>query len=493
MKVIFINPPFKGEYGKFSREQRSPAITKSGCFYYPLWLIYAAARVEKAGFNVGFIDAPAKKMSKEECLKKISSVAKDAKLFVVDTTTPSIYSDVDFAAEIKGKYKDALVILVGTHVSTRPEETLALNSNINAVACKEYDLSIFEIACALRDGQDWRNTRGIAYRDEDGTIKVNEDMPYIEDMDEVPFASEFIKRHLDVRDYFISIATFPEIQIFTGRGCPFYCNFCLYPQTMHGHRYRFRSPQNVVKEFQYIVDNFPDVKEIVIEDDTFTADRKRVVDVCKLLIKKGINKKIRWMCNARVTLDYETMVMMKRAGCRLLLPGFESGSQEILNNIRKGTKVEQFKPFVDNARKAGMQVHGCFIVGNKGETRATMRETLKVALTLKLDTVQFYPLMPYPGTEAYDWAVGQGYLSGKYTDYLKEDGNHNTSMHIGDISAQELVEFCNYARKKFYMRPWYIGHRVAMGFKSFDDLKRSLKAFGRFKNFLFPVRKKVKI
>lgn len=488
MQVIFINPPFKGEYGKFSREQRSPAITKSGCFYYPLWLIYAAARVEKAGFDVGFIDAPAKQMSKEECLKAVNSIAKGAKLFVIDTTTPSIYNDVEFAAEIKKRYTDALVVLVGTHVSTRPEETLELSKNIDAVTRKEYDLSVFEIACALRDEQDWRKTKGIAYRDEDDTIKVNEDMPYIEDMDEVPFASEFMKRHLDVEDYFISIATFPEIQIFTGRGCPFYCNFCLYPQTMHGHRYRFRSPQNVVKEFQYIVENFPNVKEIVIEDDTFTADKKRVMDVCKLLIKKGINKKIRWMCNARVTLDYETMVMMKKAGCRLLLPGFESGSQKILNNIRKGTKVDQFKPFVDNARKAGMQVHGCFIVGNKGETRATMRETLKVALTLKLDTVQFYPLMPYPGTEAYDWAVGQGYLSGKYTDYLKEDGNHNTSMHIDDISAQELVEFCNYARRKFYMRSWYIGHRIVMGFKSFDDLKRSLKAFGRFKNFLFSIK-----
>lgn len=485
MKIVFINPPFKEEYGKFSREQRSPAITKSGCFYYPLWLIYAAARVERDGFDVEFIDAPAKLMGRTACLDRIKKTAQGVRMFVVDTTTPSIYSDVEFAARLKKQYRDAIVILVGTHVSTRPEETLKLSKDIDAVTRKEYDLSIQEIACALRDGKDWRTIKGITFRDVDGVIKSNEDMPYIEDMDDVPFASEFIRKHLDVEDYFISIATFPEIQIFTGRGCPFYCNFCLYPQTMHGHKYRFRSPQNVVEEFQYIVDHFPNVKEVVIEDDTFTADKERVLTICRLLITKGLNKKIRWMCNSRVTLDYETMVMMKKAGCRLLLPGFESGSQEILNNIRKGTKVEQYKPFVDNARKAGMQVHGCFIVGNKGETRETMQETLKVALTLKLDTVQFYPLMPYPGTEAYDWAVAQGYLSGKYTDYLQEDGNHNTSMHIGDISAQELVEFCNMARKKFYMRPWYIGHRMAIGIKSLDDLERSLKAFGRFKGFLF--------
>lgn len=484
MKVFFINPPFKSEYGKFSREQRSPAITKSGCFYYPLWLIYAAARLERDHYDVEFMDAPAKQLSREACLKKVGERAEGTKLFVIDTTTPSIYEDVAFAGTIKDWYPDAVVLLVGTHVSTLPEETLDFNRKIDAVARKEYDLTVKEIADALVCGKDWRSVKGITYRDEDGELRRNEDMPYITDMDEVPFAAEFMKKHLDVHDYFLSIATFPEIQIFTGRGCPFHCNFCLYPQTMHGHKYRFRSPENVVAEFEYIAENFPEVKEVVIEDDTFTADEERVRKFCRLILTKNLNRRLRWMCNSRVTLTYETMVEMKKAGCRLLLPGFESGSQTILNNIRKGTKVEQYRPFVDNARKAGMQVHGCFIVGNKGETRETMQETLKVALTLKLDTVQFYPLMPFPGTEAYDWAVSQGYLSGKYTDYLKEDGNHNTSMHIGDISAQELVEFCNHARRKFYMRPWYIGHRLAMGCKSLDDLKRSLKAFGRFKGFL---------
>lgn len=484
MKIFFINPPFKSEYGKFSREQRSPAITKSGCFYYPLWLIYSAARVEREGCEVEFIDAPATRMSKEECMESVLLRGEGTKLFVIDTTTPSIYSDVEFAAEIKNKFPESVVMLVGTHVSVRAEETLGFNDKIDAVARREHDLIIEGVANAIRDGSNWKNVKGLTYRDEDGCIKSNDDMPYMKDIDDVPFAAEFIKKHLDVKNYFLPIATWPEIQIFTGRGCPFQCNFCLYPQTMHGHGYRQRSPENIVAEFEYIVENFPEVKEVVIEDDTFTVDTKRVVKFCQLLVEKGINKKIRWMCNARVTLDYDTMVEMKKAGCRLLLPGFESGSQQILDNIKKGTKVEQFKPYVDNARKAGMQVHGCFIVGNKGETRETMEETLRVALTLKLDTAQFYPLMPFPGTEAYDWAVSQGYLSGKYTDYLQEDGNHNTSLHMGDISAEDFVEFCNYCRRKFYMRPWYIGHRIYMSFKSFDDMKRSLKAFERFKEFL---------
>ena len=353
------------------------------------------------------------------------------------------------------------------------------------MARREHDLIIEEVAKALNEGRDWRTTLGLTYRDEEKNIKSNADMPYITDMDEVPFAAEFIKKHLDVKDYFIPVSLYPEIQIFTGRGCPFHCYFCLYPQTMHGHTYRFRSAENVVAEFEYIAANFPQVKEVVIEDDTFTADTKRVREICRLLIEKGINKKLQWMANARVTLDYETMVAMHKAGCRLLLPGFESGNQQILNNIKKGTKVEQFKPFVDNARKAGMEVHGCFIFGNRGETRETMKETLNVALTLKLDSAQFYPLMPFPGTEAYEWAVTQGYMSGKYTDYLQEDGNHNTAFHFGDVTADELVEYCNYCRRRFYLRPWYIGHRLWKGLKDPDDLLRALKSFGRFKEFLF--------
>ncbi len=486
MKVFFVNPPFKEQYGKFSREQRSPAITKSGCFYYPLWLIYSAARIERQqGFEIGFIDAPAKQITWEQTMEKIAEEGAASRLFVVDSTTPSIYNDVEFAAQLKERYPEAVVLLVGTHVSTLPKETLELNEKIDAVARREHDLIIEEVAKALNEGRDWRTTLGLTYRDEEKNIKSNADMPYITDMDEVPFAAEFIKKHLDVKDYFIPVSLYPEIQIFTGRGCPFHCYFCLYPQTMHGHTYRFRSAENVVAEFEYIAANFPQVKEVVIEDDTFTADTKRVREICRLLIEKGINKKLQWMANARVTLDYETMVAMHKAGCRLLLPGFESGNQQILNNIKKGTKVEQFKPFVDNARKAGMEVHGCFIFGNRGETRETMKETLNVALTLKLDSAQFYPLMPFPGTEAYEWAVTQGYMSGKYTDYLQEDGNHNTAFHFGDVTADELVEYCNYCRRRFYLRPWYIGHRLWKGLKDPDDLLRALKSFGRFKEFLF--------
>lgn len=484
MKVYFVNPPFKAEYGKFSRENRSPAITRSGALYYPLWLLYAAGVCERAGFDIQFLDAPAKPLNEEESLVKICEKGKDTRLFVINTSTPSIYSDIQFGIKCKNLFPMAKLILVGTHPSALPEETLKVNEAVDAVARHEFDYIVRDYAVAIRDGSDFNTVRGITYR-ENNVIKSTPDMPYIEDLDEIPFAAELIKKYLRVEDYFFAPAAFPEIQMFSGRGCMARCNFCVYPQTMHGHQYRLRTPENVVAEFEYIAENLPQIKEIVFEDDTFTAKKERVVAICDLIIEKGLNKRFRWLCNARVNLDFETMKKMKQAGCHLIIPGIESASQQILNNIKKGTTIKQINEYVNNAKKAGLLVHACYMVGNKGETHETMQETLQLALRLNTDTAQFYPLLPFPGTEAYDWANENGYLKGGYADYVKEDGTINSLLELPEISADNMVKYCDDARKKYYLRPRYIMHRLWVGLRDPEDLKRSLKAFGRLRKFLF--------
>ncbi len=250
MKVCFINPPFKAEYGKFSRESRSPSIGHSGVLYYPLWLIYAACVAEKNGFEVAFIDAPAKQMNKEQTLERVKKEASDAKLFVFDTSTPSIYSDVEFAGIIKKMYPNAFTMLVGTHPSATPDETMGISELIDGLARHEYDYIVRDTAIAIRDGADLATVRGLTYR-KDGEVVHNPDAEHITDLDEIPYAAEFIKRRLCVTDYVFPAAAFPSIQIFTGRGCPAQCNFCVYPQTLHGHRYRLRSPENVIGEIEY--------------------------------------------------------------------------------------------------------------------------------------------------------------------------------------------------------------------------------------------------
>ena len=486
MKACFINPPFKAEFGKFSRESRSPAITKSGALYYPLWLIYAASYLQKSGADVLFIDAPAKCMTEEQTLSLLKKNVHDTEelLFVLDTSTPSIESDIAFASSLKREYPACFVLLVGTHPTVCYEEILEKTTSVDAIACHEYDMVVKELFFALEANTDWKQLKGLAYKSDEEII-CNSPMPYISDLDDIPFASAFIHEHLNVKDYFFAAATYPSVQIFTGRGCPFQCNFCVYPQTVHGHAFRARSPQNVVEEFEYIAANFPDVKEVVIEDDTFTINKKRIAEICNLLIERKINKQLKWLCNARVDLDYEIMVLMKKAGCRLIIPGIESGCQEILDNIHKGTKLEQIHQYVKNAKKAGLLIHACYMVGNQGETKETMNETLRLALKLNTDTAQFFPLIPYPGTGAYAWAKENNYVSKQYSDYCKEDGSHNTVLNMPHLTAEEMVAFCDKARRKYYLRPSYIFYRLWQGLKSPDDLKRSLKAFGSLKKYLF--------
>lgn len=486
MKTIFVNPPFKAEYGKFARENRSAAITRSGTLYYPLWLIYAAAVCEKDGFDVEFLDAPATPLNEQESLDWIAERGgSEAKLFVLDTSTPSIYSDIAFGDRLKELYPDAFVMLVGTHPSALPEETIKNCKRVDALARHEFDYIVRDVARAIRDDENPLSVRGLTYRSQDGEAISNEDYPYITDMDEIPFASEFVKKHLNHRDYFFAASAYPEIQIFTGRGCPARCAFCVYPQTMHGHGYRVRSVENVIEEIEYIRDNFPDVKEIVIEDDTFTINKKRTMAFCDEMISRGLNKRFRWLCNARVNLDYETMKRMKEAGCKLLIPGIESGSQEILKNIHKGITLDQVRRYIAAAKKAGLAVHACYMVGNKGETKETMQKTLDLALELNTDTAQFYPLLPFPGTEEWRWYKEAGYIKGDYSDYVKEDGTINSLVELPGLSSQEMVEFCDAARKKYYWRPRYIMHRLVAGLKDPEDLKRSLKAFKSIKSFLF--------
>ncbi|MCQ2335719.1 MAG: B12-binding domain-containing radical SAM protein [Paludibacteraceae bacterium] len=486
MKACFINPSFKVEYGKFSRESRSPAVTKSGALYYPLWLMYAAALTEKNGAEIQFIDAPARLMSEEEVLNAIAAEKDEHVLFVLDTSTPSIDSDIAFAETLKTQYSNCFTLLVGTHPTACYNEILESSNCIDAIARHEYDKIVVELYKQLSTGGDWRTINGLAFKSSKGEVVCNPDMEYITDLDSIPFASEFMKKYgINERDYFFAAATFPSIQIFTGRGCPCQCNFCVYPQTMHGHKFRARSAQNVVDEFEYIAANFPDVKEVVIEDDTFTINKKRVVEICTMLIERKLNKRLKWLCNARVDLDLDTMRIMKKAGCRLIIPGIESGTQEILDNIQKGTKLPQIYAYVKNAKKAGLLIHACYMVGNPGETKETMQKTLKLALKLNTDTAQFFPLIPYPGTKTYSWAKSNGYLTSDHKGYCKEDGSHNTVLNLPNLSAQEMVDFCNYARKKYYLRPKYIIYRLWRGITNFDDLKRSLKAFGTLKKYLF--------
>lgn len=483
MKILLLNPPFKTEYGRYSRSSRSPAITKSGTLYYPLWLAYVAGVVEDAGYEVMLLDSCAEEYDRKKTYEIAQQFQPD--LIVLDTSTPSIYNDVEIGGELKDIFPQSFIVLMGTHPTALPEETLKLSSKIDAVVVGEAEFTILELANALNakkaspiTKETLSSIRGISFNSGDG-INSNPKRPRIESLDELPFLSKVYKKHLNYRNYFFSAAEYPMIMLITGRGCPAHCHFCVYPQTMHSHKYICRSIENIIEEIKYIKTEFPDVKSIGFEDDTFTFNKKRTQMFCEKMIEAGLHDSFNWWVNARVnTLDLETMKLMKKAGCRLLIPGFESSNQQILNNMRKGTKVDDAFEFMKNAKKAGLLVHGCFMVGNPGETRQTMEATLGLACELNPDTAQFFPMIPYPGTEAFEWALKNNYLKfNSYADWLTEDGLHNTILNPEELSSEDLVNFCNYARRRFYLRPSYIFKKALQSVSSMSELKRNLKAF----------------
>lgn len=485
MKILMINPPFLPRY---SRNSRSPAVTKGGTIYYPIWLAYATGVLEKERFEVKLVDAPAQKLILEDIVKIATGF--DPKMIVIDTSTPSIFNDVKVASKLKNA-TNAFVVLVGTHVSALPEETLKLDENIDAVTIHEYDYILPELAKCVEHKKDLKNVRGIVFRSNNGEVIHNENRPMVENLDNLPLVTSIYKKHLNIKNYFYSSASHPMVMIITGRGCPFRCFWCNWPQVFHGHKYRLRSADNVVEEFEYIVDNMPDVKEVGIEDDTLTADIERVRKICRMLVEKGIHKKIKWYANVRVNLDLETMKLMKRAGCRLLIPGYESGVQKLLDNARKGITLEQSKQFAKNAKKAGLLVHGCFIIGLPGETRETARRTIEFAKELDPDDAQFFPLIVYPGTEAYEWAEKNKYLT--TTDFSKwntKEGWHESLVSTPNLTKEEVVELCNKGRVEFYLRPKFILKTLKLMLTSWNETKRVLKVSPVFFKYLFKTLKK---
>jgi radical SAM superfamily enzyme YgiQ (UPF0313 family) len=480
MRAAVVNPPFMN--GRFSRTSRSPAINKSGTLYWPFWLAYATGALEEAGFDTELLDCPAAGTSEAGLLEHLEE--RNPALVVMDTSTPSIYSDLRIASAVKGRLPGTMVVMVGTHVSALPEESLRLAPAVDAVAVAEYDRTVVELARALQDGSDPEGVPGLVLSRDGELIPTGPRKP-VEDLDSLPMLPEVYSRHLHPGDYFFAAARYPSVMLITSRGCPFRCSFCVWPQVMHRGGYRAMSPRRVAEEFLRVAELFPQAQEVVVEDDTFAVDSGRVEAVSDALIEAG--NRLPWTANVRANLSLEAMRKMKAAGCRLIIVGYESGDQQILNGVRKGTTVKQNMEFAARARKAGLLVHGCFMAGNPGETPQTMERTLEMARRLAPDTAQFFPIMAYPGTALYGEMRERGALrTERYDRWVTPEGLHNCVVDLPGLSAGELVSWCDHARRRFYLRPRYLLYKaVQTVLHPLTEGRRTLRAFGTFRRYLF--------
>lgn len=481
MRIYLLNAPFHRNY---SSHQRSPAVTKSRTLYYPIWLAYAAGLLEAHGFDVRLVDGPGEDIDFAEAVRRGREHAPG--LVVVATTTPSIHNDIR-AAEALKEATGAYTVLVGTHTSALPLETLAAAPRVDAVSRKEYDWTLLELAERLAGGaRDAAGVRGLTWRRPGGEVVAEPDRPEQPDISELPHAARVYRRHFfgHWTRYFYAITRHPVVTIVTGRGCPYRCTYCLFPQTLTGHLYRRRPIEAIVDEFKYIEREFPGVREVFIEDDTLTVDKKRCRRFAEEMIRRRV--KLRWTANARCDVDYETLHLMRRAGLRLLCVGVESADQEILDNVQKRIEVGQIERFFGDAKRADVLVHGCFMVGNPGETRGSLERTLEFAKRLEPDTAQFFPLMVYPGTEAYAWAEREGLLeTNSYDRWLTPEGLHRSVVERPNLPSEELRQFCDRARRSFYLRPRYLARKARQVATDPYEARRTVKSFVTFARYLF--------
>ena len=446
MKILFVNLPYPFA---ISRASRWPEKTKSGTLYYPYWLCYAAGVCMDQGFDVDLVDCITKKMTVEQTADLVRQSQPD--YIVCEITTPTCAYDYQTIQTIKNAWPTAQIVVGGTHATALSETVLEECRAIDIVARQEYDFTIGEIA---RKGTDRSNLLGVTYRDNDKIIK-NADRPWTEDLDSLPFVSKVYEKFLNPNDYCYAFAQRPMIQVFSARGCPFHCNFCSYPETMSGRRFRRRSVENFVDELQYIHDHMPEIREIFIEDDTFTVDADRVLEICSEIHKRGLS--IKWSCNTRASLPYHVMAAMKSAGCRLLVVGYESGNQRVLDETRKGIKLEESLSFAKNAKKLKLKVFGCFMIGLKGDDLKTIEETFQFAKKVYPDMCFFQQAVPFPGTAFYEWAKQEGYLvTADYSKWLNADGYLNCLVDYPYANHKQIEQLRDRLMSRYYFSFSYI-------------------------------------
>lgn len=477
MNIYLLNAPFKDGFVRCGRWQG--VVARGGTMYYPIWLAYATGVLENEGHKARLVDAIANKMDINKVKEDVKRFSPD--LIVVDTNFSCLSNDINIANQLK-EVTGATTIMVGPPVSQFADRILL--DGVDLAARFEFDFTLRDVADALESGKSFKDIKGLSYK-ENGSIVRNDDRKLIDssDLDKIPFVSKVYNNHLNIKDYFLNHALYPTVQIFTGRGCPNLCTFCSWPETLMGRKYRIRSIENVLDEFEYITDDLS-AKEIFIEDDSFTINNKRIIKFCEGLAKRGIQ--CSWSCQSRATLNYDTMKVMKSSGCRLLDVGYESGSDNILKNIKKNIDVGQLVKFTEDAKKAKLKLLADFVIGFNGENKDTAEQTIDFAKKIKPDILQVAVATPIPGTEFYNWCLDNGYLlTGDLEESLDKEGYQKCVVSYPWLNSSDIEAYVNKALKEYYLSIDYFFIILKNlcgkdGYRELQGISKSAKIFVKY-------------
>ncbi len=464
MRVLIINPPWPGK-GFGTRSQNRIIKHRSDKYLqYPIFLAYAAAQLTAAGHEVVYIDAVIEELDMPQTLTAAKNAAPEA--IFMETTTPSSAADYESLSALKDA-TGAVIIAGGPHVTYFHRQALMLCPAIDVVIRHEFDTKIAAVASA------WprlEGVGGITWRQGD-TIRDNGDGEVADDLDAIPFPDrETIPWHWYLEAWY---SRRPFMNMMTARGCPYHCAFCLWPQSMYGHRQRFRSLDSVFGELHQLVDRYG-LKEVNIDDGTFTTNKKRVIAFCQRLRDEGF--RLVWTCNGRVdNIDDEMLAEMKASGCKMIRLGVESGSQDVLDKIKKGLTLSQIEAGVRRVKRHGIQALGGFMFGFPYDTRKSVEETIAFAKKLSPDQVQFSIAMCYPGTSLYEYAVANDLLLAK--DFKEFDMTFGPVVKTVDMSREELTHILSRAYREFYFRPRFV-LQTLKHLRDVDEIRRVFRSVG---------------
>jgi anaerobic magnesium-protoporphyrin IX monomethyl ester cyclase len=467
MQVLVANPPWPGPgYGARS-DVRWPHKRSDKYIEYPIYLSYTAAVVEEAGLEVSFIDAIMDELSIEAFAQKVRDLAPG--LALVETSTPSIDFDLETAAAIKRSSPETFVALLGSHVTYFDRETVAENPGVDAVIRGEFEYTAADLGRMLQDGGNLSGVQGITYRDDDGDVRRNPDRALFEPLDGMPFPARHIVKGEGYRAGIYS-GGLPTAMV-SSRGCPYRCTFCLWPDVLYGHKFRARSAANVVDEIEEAV-RIHGHDEVYFDDDTFTIDRQRVMDICRLIQERGLEREAEWIAQCRVdTVDREMLEAMKAANCGYILFGVESGSSEMLKRMKKGITRAKVREAFKLTREVGIKTQAFFLFGMPGETQETIQETIEFAKEINASSTQFAIAIPHPGTALYDECKANGWLTSEdWADYTAESSLIETPW----LTAKEVEEARIRAYREYYYRPQFIVGE-ALKIRRMADVKRLMR------------------
>ena len=461
LRTLFLHPPsFDGfDGGAGSRYQARREIRS---FWYPTWLAQPAALVPGSRL----VDAPPEGLT----LDDVRPLARQYDLCVMHTSTPSLAADARVGAALRAENPALRIGMVGAAVAVAPDAALRRAPAVDFVCGAEFDFTIQEVA----QGRPLADVAGLTYRVNGHVARTRPRAP-LEDMDRLPFVTPVYHRDLTVERYAIGYLRHPYVSLYTGRGCRSKCTFCLWPQTVGGTRYRTRSVDHVVEEMALAQRLFPQVREFFFDDDTFTDDLPRAEAIARRLGRLGLT----WSVNAKANVPESTLRVLKDNGLRLLLVGYESGNQGILNRVKKGVRLDVARRFTRDAKRLGIVVHGTFILGLPGETRETIAETIAFAREIDPHTVQVSLAAPYPGTALHAEAERHGWLEDD--GLVGADGVQVSALGYPHLARTEIYRSVDVFYRRFYFRPRKM---ISLGLEMARDPRVARRRLAEGRDFL---------